>query len=53
MRPLTKYIRWTMSLLCFSMDLHRTREEVAATAEMTDMAYGAWVLVNDYFSWEK
>jgi predicted secreted protein len=42
-----------MSLLCFSMDLHRTREEVAATAEMTEMAYGAWVLVNDYFSWEK
>jgi len=35
------------------MDLQRTREEVAATAEMTDVAYGAWVLVNDYFSWEK
>jgi hypothetical protein len=46
---LTEIARWTMSLLCFSMNLYRTEEEV----EMTEMAYGAWILVNDYFSWEK
>jgi hypothetical protein len=42
-----------MSLLCFSMNLYRTDEEIESTAEMTDIAYGAWILVNDYFSWEK
>ncbi|KAJ5122064.1 hypothetical protein N7448_003195 [Penicillium atrosanguineum] len=44
---------WTMSLLCFSMDFYLTKEEEKQTADLTRAAYDAWVLVNDYFSWEK
>ncbi|KAJ5323826.1 hypothetical protein N7476_002426 [Penicillium atrosanguineum] len=44
---------WTMSLLCFSMDFYLTKEEIQYTAALTRAAYDAWVLVNDYFSWEK
>ncbi|KAI9727247.1 MAG: hypothetical protein M1828_006866 [Chrysothrix sp. TS-e1954] len=44
---------WTMSLLCFSMDFALTKEEVSMTSTITNAAYNAWVLVNDYFSWEK
>lgn len=45
--------RWTMSLLCFSMDFTLDEEEVEKTSAITSSAYDAWVLVNDYFSWEK
>lgn len=45
--------RWTMSLLCFSMNFALSEEESAETAALTTAAYDAWVLVNDYFSWEK
>ncbi|KAK8101989.1 polyprenyl synthetase [Apiospora kogelbergensis] len=44
---------WTMSLLCFSMDFTLTDDEVEKTSAITAAAYGSWVLVNDYFSWEK
>ncbi|KAK6084429.1 polyprenyl synthetase [Seiridium cupressi] len=44
---------WTMSLLCFSMDFTLNGDEVEKTAAITSAAYDAWVLVNDYFSWEK
>ncbi|CAI6340763.1 unnamed protein product [Periconia digitata] len=44
---------WTMSLLCFSMDFKLNKEEEKKTAAITQAAYDAWVLVNDYFSWEK
>ncbi|KZF21949.1 terpenoid synthase [Xylona heveae TC161] len=44
---------WTMSLLCFSMDFKLTEDETKSTARITSAAYDAWVLVNDYFSWEK
>ncbi|KAI1765276.1 isoprenoid synthase domain-containing protein [Hypoxylon sp. FL1150] len=44
---------WTMSLLCFSMDFTLDAEEEKKTSALTWMAYDAWVLVNDYFSWEK
>ncbi|KAG9496483.1 hypothetical protein J7337_011259 [Fusarium musae] len=44
---------WTMSLLCFSMDFKLTPEEEKKTADITSAAYDSWVLVNDYFSWEK
>lgn len=44
---------WTMSLLCFSMDVYLDAEEEEKTSAITWMAYDAWVLVNDYFSWEK
>ena len=30
-----------------------TEEEKEATSELTAAAYNAWVLVNDYFSWDK
>lgn len=42
-----------MSLLCFSMDFKLTEEEEQKTSSITWAAYDAWVLVNDYFSWEK
>ncbi|PNP59918.1 hypothetical protein FNYG_14764 [Fusarium nygamai] len=42
-----------MSLLCFSMDFKLTPEEEKKTADITSAAYDRWVLVNDYFSWEK
>lgn len=42
-----------MSLLCFSMDFKLTPEEEKKTADITSAAYDSWVLVNDYFSWEK
>lgn len=42
-----------MSLLCFSMDFALTEAEIERTAVVTSAAYDAWVLVNDYFSWEK
>lgn len=42
-----------MSLLCFSMDFRLTKEEENKTSHITWAAYDAWVLVNDYFSWEK
>ncbi|QPC69260.1 hypothetical protein HYE68_000012 [Fusarium pseudograminearum] len=44
---------WTMSLLCFSMDFKLTPEEEKQTSAITSAAYDSWVLVNDYFSWEK
>ncbi|XXH01034.1 hypothetical protein Hte_007385 [Hypoxylon texense] len=44
---------WTMSLLCFSMDFALDAEEEEKTSAVTWAAYDAWVLVNDYFSWEK
>lgn len=50
---LTAKFRWTMSLLCFSMDFKLTAEEEQKTSHITLAAYDAWVLVNDYFSWEK
>lgn len=42
-----------MSLLCFSMDFTLDAEEEEKTSAITWAAYDAWVLVNDYFSWEK
>lgn len=42
-----------MSLLCFSMDFALSDEESKETADLTRAAYDAWVLVNDYFSWDK
>jgi hypothetical protein len=42
-----------MALMCFSMDFYLTAEETAQTSSITSAAYDAWVLVNDYFSWEK
>lgn len=42
-----------MSLLCFSMGFALTKEEEAQLSHITIAAYNAWVLVNDYFSWEK
>ncbi|KAI1175872.1 isoprenoid synthase domain-containing protein [Nemania sp. FL0916] len=44
---------WTMSLLCFSMDFTLTDDETQQMRAITSAAYDAWVLVNDYFSWEK
>ncbi|USW55040.1 Putative polyprenyl synthetase, isoprenoid synthase domain superfamily [Septoria linicola] len=44
---------WTMSLLCFSMDFSLTKSEEQDLSAVTSAAYNAWVLVNDYFSWEK
>ncbi|KAF7188102.1 Ophiobolin F synthase [Pseudocercospora fuligena] len=44
---------WTMSLLCFSLDFILTKKEEQELDEITTAAYSAWVLVNDYFSWEK
>ncbi|KAI1771877.1 isoprenoid synthase domain-containing protein [Hypoxylon cercidicola] len=44
---------WTMSLLCFSMDFSLDANEEEKTSAITSAAYDAWVLVNDYFSWEK
>lgn len=35
------------------MNFALSEDETAATAEITTAAYDAWVLVNDYFSWEK
>ncbi|KAJ5908816.1 terpenoid synthase [Penicillium taxi] len=35
------------------MDFYLTEEEEKQTADLTRAAYDAWVLVNDYFSWEK
>lgn len=42
-----------MSLLCFSMDFTLDEDEMEKTSAITSSAYDAWVLVNDYFSWEK
>lgn len=42
-----------MSLLCFSMNFTLTEEEDNELAHITIAAYNAWVLVNDYFSWDK
>lgn len=42
-----------MSLLCFSMDFKLSADEEKKTAAITSAAYDSWVLVNDYFSWEK
>ncbi|CAG7927668.1 unnamed protein product [Penicillium olsonii] len=44
---------WTMALVSLSMDFYRTAEETAQTSSITNAAYEAWVLANDYFSWEK
>ncbi|KAM0267002.1 hypothetical protein ACHAPA_006390 [Fusarium lateritium] len=44
---------WTMSLLCFSMDFRLSADEEKKTDHITSAAYDSWVLVNDYFSWEK
>ncbi|KAJ5641727.1 isoprenoid synthase domain-containing protein [Penicillium lividum] len=44
---------WTMSLLCFSMDFYPTAEEAEQTSAITNAGFNAWILVNDYFSWEK
>lgn len=46
-------LSWTMSLLCFSMDFKLNENEIKSTLDVTIAAYNAWVLVNDYFSWEK
>lgn len=35
------------------MGFTMTEAEQARTEAVTNIAYGAWVLVNDYFSWEK
>ncbi|KAI1495578.1 isoprenoid synthase domain-containing protein [Biscogniauxia marginata] len=40
-------------LLCFSMDFTLDTDEEEKTSAITWAAYDAWVLVNDYFSWEK
>lgn len=40
-------------MLCFSMDFNLTDNEEAELADITAAAYNAWVLVNDYFSWDK
>lgn len=50
---LIPFLSWTMSLLCFSMDFKLNAQEEKKTQAITDAAYDAWVLVNDYFSWEK
>lgn len=42
-----------MSVLRFAMGFTMTEAEQARTEAVTNIAYGAWVLVNDYFSWEK
>lgn len=42
-----------MSLLCFSMNFALSADETAETLALTHAAYDAWVLVNDYFSWDK
>lgn len=42
-----------MSVLCFSMDFKLNENETKSTLEATNTAYNSWVLVNDYFSWEK
>lgn len=42
-----------MSILCFSMNFALTDYEKERTSAVTTAAYNAWVLVNDYFSWEK
>ncbi|KAF5679617.1 terpenoid synthase [Fusarium heterosporum] len=44
---------WTMSLLCFSMNFKLSKDEEEKMDAITSAAYDAWVLVNDYFSWEK
>nr|USS30769.1 BFT [Nectria nigrescens] len=44
---------WTMSLLCFSMDFTLNSSEEERASAVTQAAYDAWVLVNDYFSWDK
>ncbi|KAF4966749.1 hypothetical protein FSARC_5614 [Fusarium sarcochroum] len=44
---------WTMSLLRFAMDFKLSEAEEQKIAHITTVAYGAWVLVNDYFSWDK
>lgn len=35
------------------MDFKLTKDEEQKTAAITSAAYDSWVLVNDYFSWEK
>lgn len=35
------------------MDFKLTEAEIEQTSVVTSAAYDAWVLVNDYFSWEK
>ena len=35
------------------MDFALTKDEEQRTSVVTNAAYNAWVLVNDYFSWEK
>lgn len=42
-----------MSLLRFAMDLDMTESETATVAPVTKAGFDAWVLVNDYFSWDK
>jgi ophiobolin F synthase len=42
-----------MSILRFSMNLRLDEDEIKSTLEATTAAYNSWVLVNDYFSWEK
>lgn len=42
-----------MSLLRFAMDLEMTESETARVSPVTKAGFDAWVLVNDYFSWEK
>lgn len=42
-----------MSVFWFAMGYTLTADEQARTDTVTNTAYGAWILVNDYFSWEK
>lgn len=42
-----------MSLLCFASDFALDAEEKKETQAITNAAFGAWCLVNDYFSFDK
>jgi hypothetical protein len=42
-----------MRLVAFSMDFYLTDEETKSISAITRAAYDAWVLANDYFSWER
>jgi hypothetical protein len=44
---------WTMSLLRFGVDLKLSEDDTKRTDKVTTLGFNAWVLVNDYFSWEK
>lgn len=42
-----------MSLLEFATNLCLTKKEEESISDITSAAYAAWILVNDYFSWDK